>query len=255
MTVEHQKSSEIGLIDIWDAAARHRLLVFCTMVIVMLVAVAYLTATERLVESHLAIRIGKFSGKPIADAKEISSELRAEFGRRFVRSKLRISDAEGDSTTLILTGTGSDRQEIARFLSKVSAETLAAHDKIFNTLRNDLVDRRQLLQRQIEFLKKVLATVDESPGKQVVTVQADRPYVALIETERQLADVNARLADPTNRQSIVTHQPETPPVPWRASALILAASLFLGLLVGLFAAVGMEIVRYLRAQARARDAT
>lgn len=247
------------LYDIWNSARRYLRIVIGLPLACILVVAVLLIARAPKATLHMAISVGLLEGKLIEEPKEITSLLNAVHGMSFnTVANPGLTRVATDSYLLNITGSASDPAAGVGLLRSVGARIVERHKEIFDKRRELLADRRKMLQQQVAMLRPIAqeALRESAPqvaGMAMLNAVGRRTTVEqLIEAERMLADLEARMAEPANRPTIIVRQPEAFTAGLMDFLIPLLAAGLGGLLLGVTCAVALEIVDRLRRGANHR---
>jgi len=237
----YDQDDEISLVDLWLSLVKQKNILFSTMLVVIVMAIIYITMVPETYTYKTDIAIGtqtQTQTQLIQSPEAIAANLDNAIIPKILRqqhsaqpdNKLDVSASipkKTDSVLLTSKGTSSQKEAIVELHQQLIIILAKSHQNkiqnILNYLNEELISSQSLL---LELNKKLQYSAGEN---QQVTLQVINLENNIRQTKRSIAEFT-----PT-RSAMGTVQSVKPTN--KSSKLILAVSIVLGLFLGIFVAL------------------
>lgn len=245
-------NDEISIIDIWDALMRRKKILIMVFTLVVIAAGIYVFLADAIYESRVTIQIGQ-----VGQVGQVG-HVRQVDDLHVVRQRLLSEYAElaavnvGNNGFVTLVATDTDPTNAQKKLQLVVSELLESHRLRYHEMLLPVKNRLNLLksrlkdyQNQLDVLDTQITQLREKSPQQAAILMIEKGNImrAIPEQEEKIAELQFA----TNElNSFTTHQlgqitvSDNPVKP--KSKKVIAWAVMLGLMLGVLAALFVEVI-------------
>jgi uncharacterized protein involved in exopolysaccharide biosynthesis len=254
---------EIDLLDLFLIIWRWKWAVLSIFILVLAGAGIYLTYAVPVYESKSRLMIGQVSEVGLLEDGEKLSARVEHLNKNMSSGSASLSSAQlerGSENIFEIIVQGENPSEVFELTRKISSQILRDHEKNFESLINPLNQKLRFVDTQTVAVKELLSNFDDTqksysaPKSTLAILEKSRLMTELAFLEEQKMDFAIRLNPVNTYPTFFLSEPGYPETPVSPKPkLVMALSVVLGLMLGLFSAFIFEFIRNARQRIRSAD--
>lgn len=250
----HYRNGEISLVDLYMILVRRRKIIIVTMVLVLLTAIVYLLLVTPVYEGKAVIQVGQ-----VGQVGQIE-----DLGKLKVRLKIEypsIERIDSQSNFVTITSYAHTKADIKQRLKKITEQLIKKHNIIYNTKMAGQQQKLEFLRKRIddmhseieEFSKLINTLIRTEPSQATILVlEKNKLKQNLPGLEEKAMNLNQSKMRSTRTK--IFREPTVIDKPLKPKAkLIIALSIVLGLMAGIFFAFVIEFITKTRQKTKVTE--
>lgn len=250
---QNHVSDEIDLGELWFILKKRKRLLYLSTASTVFLGVVYLFFAPSLFESKASLYLGQFDDKPLEEPVPLVARLDARLGKEYkdrTNAKMwihKISQNRNDKRLIELVIRAPSPEEARSFAKQISDEVVSEHKARFDELTRNVREESEELKQLLRTGRGALAAASSartSDGANRLDL-----WAAIMYSSGELAHMQTRLGELRNilegSRTSLTGIVEPPLAPKKRAgpkgSVILGLALFVGLIVGVFAALFLEM--------------
>lgn len=246
---------EIDLVDLWMVIWNRKLVLMIVSAIIIMAGVFYLSLAKPTYESNVMIEIGKLDGGGFADDPDrLIFNLFRQFGDPDDPEEAHLASAEimtGNVLKIIVQG--EKPQDVYETSQQIADQVINDHKVRFDQLLKPSRQRLEHVQLKIDAIEEVMTQVNTNElelsdsMRTFVVLERSRLVSELDRLQREAMDLTLKLNSVDTYPSSIISFPEYPEYPaGTQKKLVLAISVVLGLMGGVFSTFLAEFIHNAR---------
>lgn len=246
---------EIDLVELWLILWRRKWIIASVFILILAMGGTYLSLTKPVYESKVRLMVGRVQNVgTIEQSDRISADLSEKLEAPLNRETVLISaETIGRSNIFEITVQGENPSATYETAEKLAIQVVNDHSDQFYRISNPVRKKLSFVQEQIHAVQNLLQKFEsphapeESSLDTLLLLEKSRLLTELSSLEQMQMELQIQL-DPVNTYPTTILSPaEYPEKPIKPkTSLIMALSTVLGLMIGVFAAFGLEFIQNVR---------